>query len=349
MAIAEIIPNLSEIEYEIGNILMTDNKSWVRLYRLFKIVEREELWKDEYHSISSWVNHVARKTKSHACLIWKRKSAGEFYEEYERRKRAKGEPATPLDEIQISPDNFILIKKIAQENIQTADEMTDEVVRGVLGRKRLIELWTAIRAVKASQGIPFTKHNSHGTLATNGRVYSDLIDRRGHMVLRGIYPDNRKLISAEDILVAFGTPRWLEHIGGFFSAKTNSTEKRAYKQFPEFKIENRATGYSRILNMLIIENCTVPDPRDVVIHGIEVKVNESDFVDLMLEPFTPYVDYMWIAVPEMLVESAKQLLEDDWGIIAFGNNKVGRIVKKAAGIPNALRVETLQAAIIKMI
>ncbi|WP_455539617.1 MmcB family DNA repair protein, partial [Terrisporobacter sp.] len=75
---------------------------------------------------------------------------------------------------------------------------------------------------------------------------------------------------------------------------------------------------ARRIDALIVETYSTEDSYSVGLHGIEIKISKSDLKrDHKMQEYTDYCDYFWIAVPEELVDTAKDLIVDGWGILAL--------------------------------
>lgn len=81
-----------------------------------------------------------------------------------------------------------------------------------------------------------------------------------------------------------------------------------YKVFTEFGVDSPGTRNARRIDALVAETLTTEHPRQIKLHGIEIKVSRSDLLhDEKMAEYTQYVDDFWIAIPQYLVDDAVAL------------------------------------------
>lgn len=304
--------NINEIEKELSVLLQADKKSWVRIYELIEQVDREKMWEGTYKSFTAWIRALSAKVKVHESLLWKRKKAGQVYSEYEKRAAANGISVPSMNDIQISPDNFELIEKIAQGNSKVQDDLIKKAITGEIKRADLKNAWATVRADKEARGQKATRSNAYEMFEQDEKNINN----------------QKNKITATDIVLSLSNNSWMK---SDFNLNEKSTykEKRIYSTMSEFPVHTGTTQNSRRIDLLVLENETV-NAYDLILHGVEIKVSKSDLVnDHKMSEYQDFVDYFWIAVPSVLVNEAIQVADDGWGIISVDVNKKAKIERKA--------------------
>ena len=304
--------DLSTIEKEIQTVIEADKASWIRIYQLMSEVESEKLYENTYSSYTQWVNKIAENMHIHVSLLWRRKKAGAFYSEYLKRMQARGKEVSFNDLEHVSPDNLVLAERIAGNNTAVADHLIEKIQQGELKRKDLSSALAAAKRCRAEKGIPDP---------INGY---DKKKQQKTSEVSGTKPDQKK-ITALDITAALEIYR---HWIGEPVEKQGRAPK--YKVFTEFGVDSPGTRNARRIDALVAETLTTKHPRQIKLHGIEIKVSRSDLEhDDKMSEYTQYIDYFWIAVPPYLITDAKNLTLPEWGILAVDQEKL-EVVRNAS-------------------
>lgn len=304
--------DLSTIEKEIQTVIEADKASWIRIYQLMSEVESEKLYENTYSSYTQWVNKIAENMHIHVSLLWRRKKAGAFYSEYLKRMQARGKEVSFNDLEHVSPDNLVLAERIAGNNTAVADQLIEKIQQGELKRKDLSSALAAAKRCRAEKGIPDP---------INGY---DKKKQQKTSEVSGTKPDQKK-ITALDITAALEIYR---HWIGEPVEKQGRAPK--YKVFTEFGVDSPGTRNARRIDALVAETLTTKHPRQIKLHGIEIKVSRSDLEhDDKMSEYTQYIDYFWIAVPPYLITDAQNLILPEWGILAVDQEKL-EVVRNAS-------------------
>lgn len=304
--------DLSTIEKEIQTVIEADKASWIRIYQLMSEVESEKLYENTYSSYTQWVNKIAENMHIHVSLLWRRKKAGAFYSEYLKRMQARGKEVSFNDLEHVSPDNLVLAERIAGNNTAVADQLIEKIQQGELKRKDLSSALAAAKRCRAEKGIPDP---------INGY---DKKKQQKTSEVSGTKPDQKK-ITALDITAALEIYR---HWIGEPVEKQGRAPK--YKVFTEFGVDSPGTRNARRIDALVAETLTTKHPRQIKLHGIEIKVSRSDLEhDDKMSEYTQYIDYFWIAVPPYLITDAQNLTLPEWGILAVDQEKL-EVVRNAS-------------------
>lgn len=304
--------DLSTIEKEIQTVIEADKASWIKIYQLMSEVESEKLYENTYSSYTQWVNKIAENMHIHVSLLWRRKKAGAFYSEYLKRMQARGKEVSFNDLEHVSPDNLVLAERIAGNNTAVADQLIEKIQQGELKRKDLSSALAAAKRCRAEKGIPDP---------INGY---DKKKQQKTSEVSATKPDQKK-ITALDITAALEIYR---HWIGEPVEKQGRVPK--YKVFTEFGVDSPGTRNARRIDALVAETLTTKHPRQIKLHGIEIKVSRSDLEhDDKMSEYTQYIDYFWIAVPPYLITDAQNLTLPEWGILAVDQEKL-EVVRNAS-------------------
>lgn len=324
---------LKEIEQELGKILQTDRQNWVTIYDLMCQVEQGKLWQGVHHSFTAWVRFLANTNHVHESLLWKRKKEGEIYKEYESRAKQKNKIVPKMQDLKVSPDNLELIDKIAQSNDSVKDNLIDKLLNNDIKRRDLKNAWQTVREQKQAKNQKAVKVNSHDKIKQTSKA-------------KQVYQTTLKAI---DIVLALNNPDWLDSDFNItrYSSKYN---KKVYSEFTEFAVYTGSSRYSRRIDVMIIENMTAATNYELNLHGIEIKVSKNDLLkDKKMGEYTEYCDYFWLAIPESLLEEAKEIILPNWGIIIVKETQQAKIYQVAKKNDAIFKKESLTTALLKVL
>jgi len=343
---------LERIERQLAELVGADRKSWVQIYRLLDEVEREELYKAGYPSYTAWVNAIAERMQVHVSLLWMRKKAGRFYAEYEQRQQAKGQAVPSMEEISVSPDNFILVEKIAGKNDRVADELMDKVIAGDLKRSDLKNAWATVKADRADNNQQVTLRNGNDRKRGLEQEQEDA-GRDEDSVAEQPEDEDSAVgkIKATDIMVALNHQRdWINvDAGQEGTRQINPYVMPKYKVLPEFPVETGTTRHARRVDAMVLETITAKAANELVLHGIEIKVSKGDLLnDDKMQEYTSFCDCFWLAVPAGLEPYVKQVALPEWGLLVVDKDGNIHVAWTAKHRPGACREESIRLALIKL-
>ena len=343
--------NIDQIEGELTQLLQADKANWVRIYELMDEVDRGRLWGQHARSFTAWVRGLAGRIGIHESLLWSRKKAGGIYAEYARRAAERGAAAAPMAELDISPDSLVFCDKIARGSDTIRDELIEKTLAGELKRVDLQQAWKARRAEIESKGVKPTRPNAHTELEPEPESEPAAATERPAPETPAAA---RHPLTAADVVLALNRPEWLDAWQHEMAPNVTHSpyKKMVYRGFPEFPVQTGTTRNARRIDLLVVENHTVKTTDFVILHGVEIKVSRSDLLkDQKCSEYAPYVDLMWIAVPEVLLEDAERVAEPNWGIITIDKNRKATVAKGAAvNAPlTPMREHTLATALIKLL
>lgn len=332
---------MQEIEGRLNKLIAGDKKSWVEVYELMDLVEKENLYVGMYRSYTAWVNSLAASNHVHVSTLWSRKKAGKVYAEYMQRAAQQGKTVPSLSEANIPPDNLNLIAKIAGSNTEVADDLIHKsATSSELSRQDLRDAWAT---VKANQGtmVRKTRHDSREKVSANAITSGDIVLALSHN--RDWVPDQVP-------------PDEKEH------------EVENYKILTEFAVRTGSSRHARRIDALVLENLSEKVKKyHLCIHAVEVKVDKDDLLnDKKMQEYYDFADRFWLAVTEELEEDAKQIMIDGWGLLVFKFHNSGmanaenrkneeaktaeiRVAIQAKKDPGVLRDQTIESALITMI
>lgn len=318
--------SILDIENELEALLSADKKSWVRIYELMEMVDKEKLYEGEFSSYTSWVNALAEKVKVHVSLLWNRKKAGKVYAAYQERAREKGKEVPEMKDLKVSADNFNLIEKIAGRNEDVADELIEKVIQGEMKRADLKNAWATVRADREDSGMKTIRVNAYDKEEVDTKQDS---------------------IKAADIVFSLSNHNWLDKNDIFLSIHAQPK----YKLMTEFAVQTGTSHHARRIDALVLENWTVSENKNynTNIHAIEIKIDKNDLInDHKMQEYTDYADYFWIAIPEFLKEYAEEIMLPEWGLLLLNDKKELKIARKATFRKAIFRDKTMETALVKL-
>ena len=317
--------NIHSIEKQLIGILTNDKKSWVEMYRLMEVVEKEKMYEQEdYPSFTSWVNALADKAKVHVSLLWKRKKAGKYYEEYREAAIQRGIEIPKIEEISVSPDNLELVEKIAGGNEKVADQLMEKVISHDLGRTDLKKAWETVKSERKNKGIIVTRKTKHDKDKIEEKLNNDKVAE--------------EVITAANIVYSLSkSSEWL--------GDARSDYNNKYKVLTEVAVRTGTSRNARRIDAMVLETITVDHPDELVLRGIEIKVSKEDLLnDTKMAEYVDFVDYFYIAIPVELLEYAEQVRMPDWGILIIGMDGSVIVKKEAKKQKAIMREKTLAQA-----
>ncbi|MDA9472236.1 hypothetical protein [Enterococcus sp. 5H] len=321
--------NIKSIEEEIEKILVKEKRSWVRLFELIREVELGALWKPEHSSFTRWIRHLAYESGVTESLIWKRKKAGEIYSDYQKRARKKGISVPRIEDVDVSPDNFELVEKISQGNKEIKDDLMEKVLQRELKRSDLLSAWKSVKTIRQNDGASIIKKNSHSEV--------------GHS-------EKELALSVTDIAVSLTYSSWLNHFSVFNSdAIVTRTQRKVYKLLPNFSFYSYLTDRSHTIDFLLMENHT-SKPHQLNLHSIEVVLSEEELhCSFNSRKYQQHVNYLWIAIPSIIIEKIGPKISEDYGIIEVRDRKVATIWRNSLYSVATNKLDLLQEALIQII
>lgn len=342
---------LSKIENQLIQIFAEEQKIWVRTYLLMQKVRETGLYTAKGHkSFSAWMNSLASEIiHVHVSLLWKRLKAGDLYAQHVERLEASSgasSAAGPQDTAQkiadgiqqteVSPDTLVLIDKVADGNSAQVDELIEKAERGELKNKDLKDAWAVAKVRKLEAGQAPTRKSKHQKKAdvpdSAAPADAGAADGEAGGAVTAVSAEElakaqaekqaqEDAIAAAQVIHALDDSGWLRKLYNY-DADPRKFDKPTFKLLREFPISTPTAAHARRIDALVVENFSIdPHVQDAVaLHGIEVKVSESDLKrDTKMADYALYVDKFWIAVPDKkeLLDAARGYLGEGWGLIAI--------------------------------
>ena len=324
--------NLADIEKELIELFISERKNWVSIYLLLKIVEEEMLWRGSYNSYTQWVKEFAVRSKVHESSIWHTKKMGAVYEKYSKKMEAKGMKVDDIKNTKVSANNLVVLEKISKYSPEKTEELVEKIFKKEITKNDLEEIYRAVRPSTS------TEKNSRSS-KTDGEIRTEKIK------------DSIKTSTILSTLYEY--ENWLgqKKVRKYFKS---SYEQDKIQCFSEFPVYTGSTKKSRRIDFLAVENMTTENLWELNIHGIEIKVTESDFInDEKYTEYTEFVDYFYLAVPEELKDIALKNKFKDCGLIVISKDKTNKFVAKVIEAPTRLnplrREDTLTSIALKLL
>ena len=329
---------LLDIEKELNVLVQKDRQNWSSFYLLLKKIEDNRLWEGAYNSFTAWIKHFASVNKIQESVLWNRKKAGEIYQNYYAKKLEKQEKVADIQNAGIAQDSLILIEKIARKDTELQKELIDKAIKKELKKKDLQE---AYRIVKS-------KRDEEKRLKDELKR-EDIAEEDKEKIKEDIKELKTSSITAVDIVEALKKYDWLYE----GQKKTRRIfrdfyEQDKYKVFTEFPVYSGTTKTSRRIDALICENLT-EERWKLNLHAVEIKVSKSDLVnDHKYTEYADFTDYLWLAIPEELIEVAQQTKLKQCGILVIKDGKV-QVIEQAQRLDAIRKEECLSRLALKLL
>lgn len=326
--------NLVDIEKQLIELFILERKNWVSIYLLLKIVDEEILWRGNYNSYTQWIKEFAVRSKVHESSIWHIKKMGAVYEKYSKKMEAKGMKVDDIKNTKVSANNLVVLEKISKYSPERTEELVEKIFKKEITKNDLEEIYRAVRPSKINN-----ENNNSIAFKTDGEIRTEKIKNN---------------IKASTILsTLYEYENWLgqKKVRKYFKS---SYEQDKIQCFSEFPVYTGSTKKSRRIDFLAVENMTTENLWELNIHGIEIKVTESDFInDEKYTEYTEFVDYFYLAVPEELKDIALKNKFKDCGLIVISKDKTNKFIAKVIEAPARLnplrREDTLTSIALKLL
>lgn len=309
---------IKKIENQLKKLVEQDKNSWAKFYLLMKKVEDEELYKElDFKSFTAWLKDFAMKNKIHESVLWNKKKAGKVYESYMKTKQDQGVEVAPIEQANVGVDSLVLLDKISKKNADLGAELTEKAVNKEITRADLRNAYKTIRGdLKKDTGKSAIK-----VIEEDNRLH----DENNNTIINNIEnseKDNEDNVTATNIVMALNNYSWLgekEVVKGF---KGRFIERK-YRALTEFPVYPGTTKKSRRIDVLIAENISIDEHYELELHGIEIKVSKSDFLnDKKYTEYAEFVNKLWIAVPKGLAEVCKKNTPKNIGIMYLEDGEI---------------------------
>lgn len=328
---------LINIEKELNVLVEKDRQNWSGFYLLLKRVEDNKLWEGHHNSFTAWIKHFANTNKVQESVLWNRKKAGEIYQNYYARKLQKQEKVADIQAVDIAQDSLILIEKIARKDPELLEELTDKAINKELKKKDLQEAYRIIKSKKDAEKELKAELNK-----------KDISDDEKQRISDTIEDLKSATITAIDIVDALKKSDWLEVKKQSRKSFKDFYEQDKYKVFTEFPAFVGTTRHSRRIDALICENLT-EERWKLNLHAVEIKVSKSDLInDHKYTEYADFTDFLWLAIPEELVEVAKETKLESCGILLIKDGKV-QVIEQAQRLDAIRREECLSRLALKLL
>lgn len=304
-----------KIQKELKHLVEQDKNSWARFYLLLKKVEDEQLYKElKFNSFTAWLKDFALKNKIHESVLWNKKKAGKVYERYVETKKEQGVEVAPIEQANVGVDSLVLLDKISKKNADLGAELTEKAINKEITRADLRNAYKTIRGdLNKKDNTDNKVTEKDNVLQENGN--DDIINTESK-------EDHEKNVTAANIVMALNNHAWLgdkEVIKGF---KGRFIERK-YKALTEFPVYTGTTKKSRRIDVLVAENIKAKEHYNINLHGIEIKVSKWDFLnDTKYTEYADFVDRLWIAIPNNLLDVCTENTPKGVGILIFKDGKI---------------------------
>ena len=332
---------IKEIEEELTQLVEKDKNSWAKFYTLMKRVEDEQLYKVlGLNSFTQWLKSFAIQHKLHESILWNRKKAGKVYERYAETKKEQGIEVPKIEDAKVGVDSLVLLDKISKKNADLGAELTEKAINKEITRADLRNAYKTVRGdLKKDTGNKVIEEDN--VLQEIGN--DDIINIESNTDPT----DNTGNVTAANIVMALSNHTWLgekEAVTGF----KGKPIERKYKALTEFPVYTGTTKKSRRIDVLVAENIKCKEHYNISLHGIEIKVSKWDFLnDTKYTEYADFVDRLWIAIPDNLLEVCKENTPKGVGVLIFKDGAI-EIYRKAKKLVPIERQQALTTLALKL-
>lgn len=334
---------IKKIENQLKKLVEQDKNSWAKFYLLMKKVEDEELYKElDFKSFTAWLKDFAIKNKIHESVLWNKKKAGKVYESYVKTKHDQGVEVAPIEQANVGVDSLVLLDKISKKNADLGAELTEKAVNKEITRA---DLRNAYKTVRGDLKKDIVVKNPIKVIEDDNKLHED---GNGDIINIEAKEDHEDNVTATNIVMALNNHNWLgekEVVKGF---KGRFIERK-YRALTEFPVFTGTTKKSRRIDVLVAENIKAKEHYNINLHGIEIKVAKWDFLnDTKYTEYAEFVDRLWIAIPESLLDVCTENTPKGVGILIFKDGKI-EIEREAKKIKPDRKQEALTTLALKLL
>lgn len=337
---------LRSIEEKLHTLVEKDKQNWSSFYLLIKKVEVERLWEESHKSFTAWIKYLAYINKVQESVLWNRKRAGEIYQSYRSRKLEQNEDVAEVQNVDIAQDTLILIEKIARNNVQLQDELTDKAISKELKKKDLQEAYRVIKNQRnREKELKSELKDIRAMKGSDMNTDSEKVEK----LEEKIEDVKKDIMTAVDILNALNNHKWLSDVKTNKRSFEDFYKQDKFKVFGEFPVFSGTTRKSRRIDALICENLTT-ERHNLNLHAVEIKVSKSDLLnDHKYVEYAEFVDYLWLAIPEHLLEYAVESKLNQCGILIMNDEKEIKMVEQAERLNPFMREKCLETLALKLL
>lgn len=327
---------LSNIEDKIIVLAHQDANRWAEMAELLLKVQDEKLYMKDSPRLSytQWIRQLAQKAKIHESLLWRRRKAGAYYIKLKAKMDKKGNTLPNMEDVKVSPDNFVLIKDIVGNNDIEGMKLMKKVLAGECTRKDLKAAKAAVIRQREANG---HKRAANGYERDKMAMDSSNESEQNAELSHGI--------TASEIILALQTDKsWLPEPTDRTASEEymRSKYRPSYRVLSEFPVETGDSKHVRRIDAMVIENHTSPHPRKLSLRAIEIKVSKYDLInDQKMSEYSGYCDFFYIAIPPELEADARSIMLPGWGLLLVHNDKID-VAIEAKKLPGDFRDEAIE-------
>lgn len=335
--------DIVEITREIVKLVQSEKNQWLKIYKIVQRAEDNETYKPEYKTARQWELALCKTAGLQLRELQRYKDAGRQIDEYNAARMRAGKQTKTAESVHVSPRNVETVRKISAGSPQKRDQLLTAVLDGKIGHRELDQMWKTAKA--SGVHVRTSRHDKMGTSSAPS----------------GMAADPRKITAADIVLTLQKTSpaAWIPEPVRDVPKVYNDPNR--FRVFTEFPVKTGAgTVHAARMDALVVETFGTEHWNDVILHGMEIKINEYDLMrDVKMMEYTDFCDYFWIVCPVDLVDAAAQYAGenggDDWGILAVTDDiradgihgPILEPYKKPERLPGLMRHRTLETIVHK--
>ena len=313
-----------------------DETGWAQVARILQEVADNEVWKPQHHSFSAWIKAYAQRKGCAESLLWKYVKAGRAY----AAAREQMPELPPIEKANMSAEAVATAEKIYGNDAKAVAGLLDKVNKGEVKTAEVREMWRAARKVS---GVRRSRHSAKpaGGAASQGDAERTAALTRALARTAGAW-----IWGAES--QAETEERKQANAARAFLTR-DAVCVRTLTEFP-VRVESAERARRIDLAAVCVENQTTADWMDVVLRGVEVKVSDYDLTrDQKMADYSLFMDYMYLACPLDLVESASDLVPPEWGLLAYESDTDSvSVMREPERLDAPRREQALMTACVKL-
>ena len=104
---------------------------------------------------------------------------------------------------------------------------------------------------------------------------------------------------------------------------------------------------------MIAETLTLLEQDDVVLRGVEIKVDKNDLLnDHKMQEYTRFCDYFYIGIPaddQEMLNAADSIRRPSWGVLSVSKDGSVSVIREPERLDAVFRDKTIANCLIKLL
>lgn len=223
------------------------------------------------------------------------------------------------------------MEKISQGNKEIKDDLMEKVLQRDLKRSDLLNAWSSVKTIRQGAAGSIVKKNRHTEISQSKK-------------------EKEIALSVSDVAISLTYSSWLDAFSDLnIDTLMTHSQKKVYKLLPKFSFYSSITDRSHTIDFLLLENHT-SKPHQLNLHSIEVVLSEEELQQAFnSRQYQQHMNYLWIAIPSIVIKEIGPLISEDYGIIEIGVGRVTSIWRKSPYTSVSNKVDIYQETLVKVL